>query len=249
MDQPLSKNTNYVFTFGNLGVGKSTLLAGMCTYMQDSPHVKFRKDVIGNQKGIRLLMNDWMAALKSKKYPPQSRKGQILSINVGIQPIGNKEIKPITFLEMSGEDLRDIDIRISTEGEEEKFKEFQKQFVNYLKVTSICLIATSIETAAEDDLLIDQFFEWLERYKVKAPIGLVITKWDKLESNIQVSDFIQNNMPASTKWIKYNNIGEANIFKFSIGETDSDNNITNLNLEDSASLVKWFGDIFYEKKL
>jgi len=238
-----ARNTNYIFTFGNFGVGKSTLMAAICSYIQDSPEVRLRKNVDGNQEGMRLLMNDWMTALKKRQYPPQSRKGMILNIDVGLQGVGESKIIPITFLEMSGEDLNALDIRYYTD--ESEFNSLKSEFISYLKETKICLIVTSVETAESDDLLIDQFFEWLERYQVKSPILLVVSKWDKLEKKIPVDEFIKTRMPSTSKWLVDNNVGDCDFKKFSIGKTENDNKIISINLKDAEDISHWIAKFLY----
>ena len=74
----VKRGTNYIFTFGNIGAGKSTILAAVCEFITRSDDVKLRKNIANNVVGTRFLIRDWLKNLSSSKFPPRSTSGQIL---------------------------------------------------------------------------------------------------------------------------------------------------------------------------
>lgn len=234
MDNNVKENTTYIFNFGNTGVGKSTLMASVANFIGNHPDVKLRMNVVYNQKGTSILLRDWLMKLNENKFPPITPVGHITQIDIGIQETNSSEIIPLTLLEMSGEDLRRIDLRQQSEDNSELKNDFQ----TLLKRSDLILLITSYDKAKEDDLLIHQFFEWMEYYQVNAPIALVITKWDLADVNLQVSDYVKAAMTYTSKFLINNTVGDAEIFEFSVGEVDTQG-IKALNVNASAKIAEW----------
>jgi len=223
------KNTVYIFTFGNTGVGKSTLMAAITKFLATNTVIITNPN---NKDGTK-MMALWLKNLNKKEFPPRSRVGDIFEIDLGIEFVNNDgDLLQITFLEMSGEDLNTIDLR-ENEGElKEKFNEF-------LDKSRLFLVVTDCESAEEDDFLISQFFNLLyNRGADMSSVGLVVSKWDLNQTKKEKKEFVINSMPMTSNWLKSQYIDDAKVFTFSIGRA-KDEKILELNLNDSKEVAKW----------
>ena len=148
----------------------------------------------------------------------------------------------MTFLEISGEDLVDIDVSVNNDTN----PVFSKELVEYLKQSSACIIVSSCENASEDDYLIDQFFEWLDYFKVKCPIALVISKWDMNKSMLDNPvEFVEIHMKQTDKWLESMGPKEHSIFSFSIGSCKEEGGtylISEIDLSDAGKIAAWIGE-------
>lgn len=217
MSNEIKENTFYIFTFGNTGVAKSTLMASLSIFIDNHDKVRLKKNIHTNIEGYSILINDWIEKLNKKEFPPITPTGIISQIDIGIKYINQDEIIPITLLEMSGEDLRKIDIRYNRTVKKIGFEEC---FQNFLIRSDIIFLVTSYDKAEGDDYLINQFFEIIDEYGAKAPIALIITKWDKATENEKVNDFILKKMKTTSKLLIDYTKGETKIFSFSVGEVN-----------------------------
>lgn len=241
---------NFIFAFGNLGVGKSTLLASLVhlLYLRAPIHGN------SNNRDGKVMLLDWVEKLRDQEFPIRSRIGEILEIDVKTKWITSIEnLKKITFLEMSGEDLTiEIDIRkirlgISNEGKDMLINSasdndhlpLNVRLRNYLKLSKIFLLITDVESAREDDQLMFQFFDYLRESGIRKPAAaLIITKWDMVGNFQTVESFVREKMPQTLRHFESDYLAEKRIFPFSVGEVDS-TKIKNLNLEYSKEIITW----------
>ena len=150
----------------------------------------------------------------------RSNRGEIYEIDVGIQEVKNSAILPLTFLEMSGEDLMTLD---SMYNNDEKLYALKNQFVSYINISKILFLITTPQTCTEDDYTFDELFETLELLNVALPVGVIITKIDSVSiDKIDLESYIQSKMPATYKWIlqKKENVPIRTFF-YSTGTPDS----------------------------
>ncbi|MCP5048416.1 MAG: hypothetical protein GY940_14700, partial [bacterium] len=212
-------NPRYIFTFGNVGSGKSTLMAA-------AAHVLYRDFPIQldnkNKEGNLLLLSDWIGQLKRLEFPPRSRSGDIYEVGIGIT-INKNQLAPLVFLEMAGEDLKRFDKRNGEGGPDERFKK-------YTRVTEVFLVVAAYDNAADDDLLVWQFFDYLMNEGIgMSRIMLIISKWDLNTGKQDVVDFVRQNMPQTFHWLKSIYKDKPLIYPFSIG-TVGDGTIRELRL-------------------
>jgi GTPase SAR1 family protein len=233
----MKRKSSYIFTFGNVGVGKSTILATLASYLQTSDRVLFRMN-ISNKEGTRLLIKDWLPAISSGDFPPTTRKGGIWEIDLGFEAIENPEIKKgFTFLEVSGEDLREIDLA--------HYKgEFPQKIEDFLKLADIFIVVVACNSVKEDDYLVAQFFETLLKHNISKPVALVISKWDLVDSQYgTAADFVNYSMPLTRQWMSSTHVLNPAVFSFSVGVVDNTTSdkakILELDFSDTESLAEW----------
>jgi len=233
MDKPekLKTNTNYIFTFGNVGVGKSTLMAAIAKILFEHAVVLHNPK---NLKGNQFLLMQWLEKLNNFEFPPRSRKGEIFEIDMGVEfyKAEESEALPITFLEMAGEDLSAGDMR---EGDGKLLEEFEQ----YIKTARLFVVVTDVNNAKKDDLLIWQFFNRLLEYNLLAtPIALVVSKWDLKSDETDFQAFFNSNLVQTANWLRSEKLNNPKVFPFSIGKISNDK-IDLIDLKYGKDLSKW----------
>lgn len=213
------RNTNYIFTFGNTEVGKSSLLASLCDYIHKSPDLQLRKNVLNNKEGHRFLREHWLDRFRQDMFPPRSNRNKIYEIDVGIQELNQEYPLPITFLEMSGEDLMVFDSMYA----DPELESLKQKFVTFLNESKIIILVTTPSTCSKDDYTFDELFEIIDQKELEFSIGVVITKIDTINNkNIDLQEYVHQNMPSTYKWIlKHNTRYPTKSFIYSTGTPDS----------------------------
>jgi GTPase SAR1 family protein len=237
MDKPekLKANTNYIFTFGNVGVGKSTLMAAIAKILFEHTVVTHNPK---NLKGNQFLLMQWLEKLNNLEFPPRSKKGEIFEIDMGVEffKAAESDFLQITFLEMAGEDLSAGDMR---EGDGKLLEEFEQ----YIKSAKLFVIVTDVDSAKNDDLLIWQFFNKLMEYNLlSTPIALVVSKWDLKSDQIDFKDFFNTNLVQTANWLRSEKLNNPKVFPFSIGKI-ADDKIDQIDLKYTKDLSKWIYEI------
>jgi GTPase SAR1 family protein len=227
------KNTNYIFTFGNVGAGKSTLMAALVKFLSLKAILHINDS---NTEGTNLLF-DWIDKLDDNQFPERTRKGEIIEIDLGLEFSDNSVPSlQLTFLEMAGEDLNKVDIKDSKTGT------FEQNFTEYIKQSKAFIIVTDIDRAKKDDRLIMQFLNHLSnRGADMSLVGLVIAKWDMYKGDKDKKGFVSENMPMTLNWLFSDTIEQAQVFTFSIGKVQNSNSntIETLNLGDTKQIAEW----------
>lgn len=238
MDKPekLKVNTNYIFTFGNVGVGKSTLMAAIAKILFEHAVVLHNPK---NLKGNQFLLMQWLEKLNNYEFPPRSKKGEIFEIDMGVEfyKAEESELLQITFLEMAGEDLSSGDMR---EGDGILLAEFEQ----YVKNAKLFLIVTDVNNAKKDDLLIWQFFNKLLEYNLlSTPIALVVSKWDLLNNGqTDFKEFFNANLVQTANWLRSEKLNNPKVYPFSIGKISEDK-IDQIDLKYGKDLSKWIYEV------
>jgi GTPase SAR1 family protein len=238
MDKPekIKANTNYIFAFGNVGVGKSTIMAAIAKILFEHTVVLHNPK---NLKGNQFLLMQWLEKLNSFEFPPRSRKGEIFEIDMGVEFFKAEESNflQITFLEMAGEDLSAGDMR---EGEYKLLEEFEQ----YINAAKLFLVVTDVNSAKKDDLLIWQFFnKLLEHNLLDKPVALVVSKWDLKENQSDFKDFVNTNLVQTANWLRSEKLNNPKVFPFSIGKISEEDKIDTLDLKYTKDLSKWIYEI------
>ena len=126
---------------------------------------------------------------------------------------------------------------------------FQSHISKYLSsnVPLTFIIVTSYDTADQDDTLINEFLDELERKgKNLRPVNiiLVISKWDlsgrmDVESPEELDNFIGNNLRRTSQRFDANELSKTFYTIGNVESRDGKQKITLLNLDTAGVLSNW----------
>lgn len=213
-----SEDKHFVFMFGTPASGKTAVLGAMLRAMMrpDSPGRLFVHGSDGYFKDGAALWKRIDTAFTNKEFPPRSSAGSTIQLHAQFVPHANRSPLHLIFLEMAGEDLRQVMIKDSG-GRTLPFHVGQFLKIPTLKISF--LVTTSWSEAKRDDAAIDDFLSFLNE---KAPhlvdnrFILLITKWDTKTVNQteSIDEFVRRTMPRT-----YNKLSsQRNVIQpFSIG--------------------------------
>lgn len=237
-----NRDSNFVFFFGNPQSGKSVILSSMLYYLSSQAGVLRPKIGTPNSQEAQVLLYDFYENISQGILPERTTVGKVLELDLVFEPNNKSEkIKPInlTFLEASGEDLRAI----------KRGGNFQSHIAKYLnsEVPLTFVIVTSYDTAHQDDTLINEFLDELERKgKNLRPVNviLVISKWDKsgrmdVESEEELDNFISESLRRTSQRVNAYELSKTFYTVGNIENKGGEQRITLLNLDTASVLSNW----------
>lgn len=194
-----SRNTNFLFLFGKNGVGKTAITASLIHYLS-AECSEGSVERVGNIEG-RKLGERIRYLIANNRFPDRTTVGSLTEVDCCFVPTKkNRKEMWFTFLEMSGEDLKLVDVHDHDGRLPDNIDVFFK--VDGLSLTFI--LVTSHDECRNDDSLMVNFLDYLID---KSPIYrnsrvlLLITKWDEVTGDIDVEEFIRINMPQTFRKI------------------------------------------------
>ena len=241
-----SKDSNFIFFFGNASTGKSVILASMLYHMNARAGAIRPKRNSPNTKEAEVLLFDLLDNIRKGILPARTTVNQVTRLDMVFEPNNkSKKVKPIdlTFLEMAGDDHMKI----------RRGGSYHRSIEEYLNsdIPLNFILVTDYNTAKEDDSLMFSFFNELERkgrsFRSVNAI-LVIAKWDKsgsmgVSSEEHLADFIQRNMPMTNQ--KMDTYGLAKTF-YTVGSVEKNQKGEDRLLELNLSTAKVLTDWLYE---
>ena len=245
------RNTNFVFVFGQKQAGKSVVLGHLAYYMDICKEGMLNRSLDnGNERGA-ILLKKLTKILEGQKFPDRTTVGTVTE--VGLEFIPREKKKPamhVTFLEMSGEDLREVEL---SEGNQNKLPSYLDIYFD-AKIPMTFLLITDCENASEDDELINDFINYINNKKVNKGnhprILLIISKWDKMNgAEMGIEDFVQEKMKKTFNKI---DIQENTITHYSVGdvvENGYESRIVELDFSRARKLLAWLYQVTTRKSL
>jgi hypothetical protein len=207
------KLTNYIFLFGKQGVGKTAITASLIHYLA-SVCEQGNIEKVGNMEGKK-LGERIRYLISHNRFPDRTNVGSLTQVDCRFVP-SKRNLKELdfTFLEMSGEDLKQVDVNEHEGRLPDNIDVFFK--VEGLSLTFI--LVTSYDQASADDSLMVNFLDYLiDKSPVyrQSRVLLLISKWDEVPRSQDVEDFIRDNMRQTFR--KINRATNA-FSQFSLGE-------------------------------
>lgn len=231
-----------VFVFGDVGVGKSTLLATLINFFVKNENnlLVFERDDYESSNLIML----WLERLKNGKFPPITRVAEVTNLKIGLVGINDHFKIKLVLQEMSGEDLK----KIGTKHGGDLGIEMQE----ILKLSDVILTLVPFDWINEQELLIAEFFNYLYAQNFNKPVALVITKWDlakvqKKNDDERTQDkdrnLLENVIKKHLSWpLKFLQVQgvfkDPQVFYFTVGSVDKDKIIT-YSPEGLSEIANW----------
>lgn len=215
------EDKHFVFLFGSPASGKTAVLGGLLQAMQ-RPEVPGKLYVHGAGNGYfgegAALWRRIRDAFGRQAFPPRTDKGKTIQLQAQYVPNAGEPLN-LVFLEMAGEDLREVMI---TDAGGRALPFHILKFLKIPRLKLSFLVTTAWSDAPRDDETINDFLSFLSEeapHLIENRFILLITKWDsKPQPAGQVDDFVRANMPRT-----YNKLAaKRNVIQpFSIGEVVS----------------------------
>lgn len=237
-----NKDSNFVFFFGVGESGKSVILSAMLYYLSSQAGVLRPKPGTPNSKEAQVLMTDFFENIRQGILPNRTTRDQVTRLDLIFEPNNrSKKVPPIslTFLETSGENHKEIS----------RGGSYHNSIETYLnaQIPLTFIVVTSYDKAHQEDTLINEFLDELERKGKNLKlihVILVVSKWDKsgrseITDEEELEEFIQEKMPRTNNRI---NSYELSKSYFTIGKLEDSGNgerITLLNLDTAEMLSEW----------
>lgn len=237
-----NKDSNFVFFFGVGESGKSVILSAILYYLSSQAGVLRPKLGTPNSKEAQGLLSDFFENIRQGVLPSRTTRDQVTRLDLIFEPNNkSKKVPPInlTFLETSGENHKDI-------GRGGTYHSSIDAYLN-ANIPLTFIIVTSYDKAHQEDTLINEFLDELERKGKNLKsinVILVVSKWDKsgrsdVSSEAELENFITERLPRTNNRI---NSYELNKTYFTIGSLENageGERIRLLNLAPAEVLSNW----------
>ncbi len=237
-----NKDSNFVFFFGTAESGKSVILSSLLYYLKSQAGDLRPKKGTPNTFEAEGLLSDFFENIRLGILPSRTTKDQVTRLDLVFEPNNkSKKVQPInlTFLEMSGENHKDIS----------RGGSYHSSIESYLSdnIPLTFIVVTSYDTAYKDDTLINEFFNQLERNDRNLKsinLILVISKWDKsgrmiIDSSEELDNFVRDKLSMTSMRIDTHGLSKT---FYTIGDIENKNGeqrITRLSLVTAGVLSKW----------
>jgi len=274
-----TRRGNFVVPFGLPGSGKTTFLATLFKYIDESPNLT-SQILISERRGVpnyagQAMLNQWQKVFNSGRFLGATQVGAdaVRELAYEVVPlIGQKTRLGFNVIEVSGEDLVDV---VAREGSNPKLPSaLEALFKNANVRTMIVLVVHPNQL--ENDLLFNNLFIWLNRnVKHRMPtfsLAVLISNpnlalkhlqkkrpdmigQDKLSGNISkvyLQEFAPKTFSIYNSWEK----NKRAIVPFYVGdiktvvdEGESYDQITRFDKANAAHVFAWIYKQFTGKKL
>ena len=237
-----SRNSNFVFFFGNPQAGKSVILSSLLYQFSTEYGVLSPRSDIQNSKEVTTLLHDFYENMRRGILPERTSVGRVLEIDLHFEPNNrSKKVTPInlTFLEASGEDLRAIN----------RGGSFQSHISKYLSsgIPLTFILVTSYDTADQDDILINEFLDELKKKGKdlrKINVILIVSKWDlsgslEVDSPDVLDDFIKNHLRRTSQRIDSFELDKSYFTVGTIEKKNGKQEITLIDPRSASILANW----------
>jgi len=237
-----NKDSNFIFFFGTGESGKSVILSSMLYYLSSQAGVLRPKLGTPNTKEAQVLLSDFFENIRQGVLPNRTTRDQVTRLDLVFEPNNkSKKVVPInlTFLETSGENHKDI----------RRGGSYHSSIETYLNanIPLTFIIVTSYTKAHEDDTLINEFLDELERKGKNLKsinVILVVSMWDKsgrmdVANTDELDSFIDERLSRTSQRVNTYNLSKTYYTIGNIQNTNGQERITLLSLATAEILSNW----------
>jgi hypothetical protein len=253
IDLVVDPEMTYFFIFGATTSGKSAMVSSLIYYLKALVNGQIK--VIGDNSETHVrrgefIMKEMFNNVRKGEFPhgTQTLDNDLVlptEINLEFFPTDtSKYAMPFCFLEMAGEDLKQIEIKSDIEG-----GMLNPKIDAYLRhpdcnIAFICVVDP--DSPEDSENLIDSFINYIDKDQVgrsAAPMLLSVNKWDKVkeEYDNSVDKYIEKNLPILNKKTTYTNREYAKV-GFSVGDNHykkGDLDYYTYNPQDAIKIFNW----------
>ena len=213
---------NFVLIFGDVGSGKSTVLASLISYLYRNFHLTINP--VSNKLGVS-HMYELLKQVDNGKFPSVTPVGRIFEVDAYV---GDSDGQKYTFVEMSGEDLSFVNpINVPFTQLEKEYASFSQKYIDELlrsRGSNAIIISLIDSTRVEESTRLNYlFFNYLKSmYDFDmSNLLLLISKWDLVEQKLSLRQFFDLNLTQLGRWFQNSIDSKENIKVFSVGTVDT----------------------------
>ncbi len=218
------KNTDWILLVGPKSCGKTSIISSIIHYLSEMNKSLGEMKVVRHAEDKRyertnVALDEVIKDKMEKRiFPGRTMLGSLNHVNIQFNPNSSKPSVSFTFLDVAGEYFKEFkEGKISSQDFKDHVDVYFK--TDPEKVRMSFVLVTSFEEAAETDILLANFLDYIvwkdERYK-NAKILLLISKWDEYQGGKSVQDFTRDTMKST--WKKIGRDGK--LASFSLGKID-----------------------------
>lgn len=194
------RDTTFVFVFGPPGSGKSGVTSTLAFHMGTDEEGELR---IRDEANIsaKALLQDIFRRVKTGNFLERTDIDKVYEIDLVYKALAKKREMRFTFLEMSGENLKAIEITPNAKTRSEFIPEIDL-YLSAPKLDLLFFLVVDYNDAGKWDGLVVGFLDYIAqcRENHRAPkVILLISKWDgykgRHKNNNDVTAFAKENMP------------------------------------------------------
>ena len=161
-----SRRGNFIVPFGLPGSGKTTFLASLFKYIDESPNLS-NQVVIPERRAVpnyagQAMLNQWQKIFNSGRFLGATQVGAdaVRELSYEVTPLkGQKRRLAFSVVEVSGEDLVNV---VAREGSNPKLPSSIEALFRNANVRTIIVLVVH-PNQLENDLLFNNLFTWLNR--------------------------------------------------------------------------------------
>lgn len=232
--------TNFLFLFGDSQSGKSAICASLIYYMMTHPDIgKFTDRGQQSDTGQDFIRRA-IGKISQKRFLERTL-GETVSLAGGRFEPHNQRFSsiPITFMEMAGEELRDL---VAPKGVQ-SFPQHIDVYLNEKDLNLIFILVIRHNTVShEKDLMLADFIDYLrkkdERF-ANSNILLLVSQWDSYTGDKTTEEFVKAFLPLTYAALSHR---DSAITTYSVGDVsvvDGEPYISRLDSESPARLIRW----------
>jgi hypothetical protein len=234
------RDTTFIFLFGPPGSGKTAITSSLAFHMGTDEEGELRVRDEANIRG-KALLQDIFKRVRTGTFLERSNVGNVYEIDLTYTPLRKRKEMNFTFLEMSGEDLKEIEIKPNATTN----VEFIPQIDVYLgapKLDILFFLVVDFSEAPKWDGLMVAFLDYIaqrrENHRIPKVL-LLVSKWDaytgRHKRNNDITGFVKENMPMT-----FGRLNAVNgvIDYYTVGEVEKDE-IISFGPIRAAAVKRW----------
>ena len=235
---------NYLFTFGDVGSGKSTIHNMLIYSLWETPNIKFDYHSNDGKKLQPAIIVNWVKKISSGLLPERTQYGKIQDFSISFSQQKKKPLR-VHFLEISGEDIKSIiPARNKTATLFHQIDSLlrsdlvKKRFI-FVSDSSKHLLSNKEKN---EDIMFSEIISLLKtqilKKKTRIKILFIVSKWDVLNGKYKSPvDYFNKNFPQMKSYLGEN--WDITYIPFSVGAV----NKVETNKQDE------FGNPVFENKI
>jgi hypothetical protein len=232
--------TNFLFLYGDTQAGKSAICSSLIYYLMTHPNIGKFTDRIQQSEAGQDFIRRSIGKISQKRFLERTAIESVSLSGGRFEPKNRKfNSIPITFMEMAGEELRNL---VAPRGTTE-FPQHIDVYLNDKDLNLTFILVVRHDTVShEKDLMMADFIDYLrskdKRFE-KSNILLLVSQWDSYKGDKSIERFVETFLPLTHAALSHR---ESAISTYTVGDVttvDGEPYIARLDSESPTRLIRW----------